>query len=444
MDQSDSSAQQDQPPRREHFIPIRASQLLRLMYRQKGMSRQRVQTLREFYDTINGIYIQSLHHRLEDLEEDFSLFDPDNELLSATRTRPSLKSIKGERFGQQVGEILRNGNYIRITQKDMEQSLERSDHWGLKYSVDFTQFDLLDVYVRGISTKRVSRRHWSRLFRKQQADLQVFSRVVMVFRPKKGHKLGGAIDSDGIYIKAFKDIPETEINMLVPGSKTVFNIIDQGKIFLPAISGIFAGIKIAKTIAIWLPRLFWLFRILALTSVIKWITGWSFGEGGGLNLTGWIIAGLLAVSLFAFRSILSYSRQSKDYQSQLTNNLYYRSLGTNGSVLIRILEEAKEQEVREILLGYFVIWYFSPEKGWNTAQVDAAVEAFLKNWLGMSVDFEVEDSIRKLVGWGLISKTRNQTWKAEPPELATARLKQRISEGVHYSILPNCHNIVLD
>ena len=64
--------------------------------------------------------------------------------------------------------------------------------------------------------------------------------------------------------------------------------------------------------------------------------------------------------------------------------------------MYRLLDEAEEQETREVLLAYFYLWRYAGERGWTPAELDDYVELDLERRLNMEVDFEIEDAMRKL------------------------------------------------
>src|SRR5437868_3174186 len=53
-----------------------------------------------------------------------------------------------------------------------------------------------------------------------------------------------------------------------------------------------------------------------------------------------------------------------------TRSLYFQTLDSNAGVLMRLLDEAEEQECRETLLAYFCLWKYAPAQGWTAAHLD--------------------------------------------------------------------------
>ncbi|MBL8855006.1 MAG: DUF3754 domain-containing protein [Planctomycetaceae bacterium] len=422
----------DSPAVLEHFIPIRAAQLVRLLSRQRGLSAQHIQQFQMLADLLTAHFHRSTIFQLEDYLEDYAAFDPDQELVYHHREGAGVLAMRGERFAQQVAELLKTANYLRLTQEEIEESLRTATGWGVRYSVDFKNFDLLQVYVRGIKPRRLFRRMWWTPWRKESRWIDVYKRVVLIFRMKSTHKLGPQFDADSIYLKIFKDMPETEVDMMMPGSRVQFSWADRGKVLFPAIGGIFAGMRLAKTLVIWGPRITLFIRFVALTSILKWIGGstwfadWALNaKGDGLNFTGWTVAGVLALTFYFVKYWLSHNRTTREHQGLLTNNLYLRNLGNNGAVLFQIMEDAKEQELRELFLSYFLLWQYAGPNGWSSEELDCQAQGCLRKLLKREIDFEVADALRKLRDFKLVEQAPNGHWVAVDVETAIERVTSR-------------------
>lgn len=425
MDEETSVRDAASNSRREHFIPIRAAQLVRWMVRQPGLSAADIQAFQGLADRVTLDYHRATINQLEDYLEDYSPFDPDQDLVYELRESPSILALRGERFIQQIAELMRTANYLHLSQEKLEKSLELAAGWGVRYQVDFTNFDVVQVYARGVAAKQVSRRAAFRPWRKETREIEHYQRVVMVFRLKRDHQLGANFSSDRIYLKIFKDIPQTEVDMMMPGSQVKFSWADRGKVLFPAIGGLFAGLRLAKALVIWGPRISLFLRFIALTSILKWVGGrpwfadWALNAtGDGLNFTGWSVAAVLALTFYFVKYWLSHNRTLREHQGLLTTNLYLRNLGNNGSVLFQIMEEAKEQELRELLLGYYLLWRQAGPEGWTTEELLVNAQASLRRILKRDIDFEVADALRKLQARQWVRRLPTGHWVAV--DLATA------------------------
>ena len=89
---------------------------------------------------------------------------------------------------------------------------------------------------------------------------------------------------------------------------------------------------------------------------------------------------------------------------QLSQSLYFQNLDNNAGVLYRLLDEAEEQESREVLLAYFVLWRYAGPRGWTADELDHYVELELGRQIGREVDFEVHDAVAKLEAAKLVTR----------------------------------------
>ena len=105
------------------------------------------------------------------------------------------------------------------------------------------------------------------------------------------------------------------------------------------------------------------------------------------------------------------------YRLNLTRSLYFQNLDNNAGVLYRVLDDAHEQEFRESILAYFLLWKQAPDDGWNAKELDRAAEKLIKSWIEVDVNFEVHDSLVKLERLGLASQV-NDKWQATDIETA--------------------------
>lgn len=205
-----------------------------------------------------------------------------------------------------------------------------------------------------------------------------------------------------VYLKTFKNIPETDLEILLPGSTVRFTKLDRAKIIFPTLSG--AVITI--------------FKVVRGAIVLGLAFAWK-------AVFGWLV--LLGVSIgYIVKSFLSYFRTKKNYQFGLTKSLYLKNLDNNSSVIYRILNEAEEQELCEAILAYTFLWRNddSANQGLTERELDEAVEQFLLRVTKIEVDFEVHDALGKLARLGLAHVDRDGRWTAEPIENATESLNE--------------------
>ncbi|HLT38800.1 MAG TPA: DUF3754 domain-containing protein, partial [Enhygromyxa sp.] len=137
------------------------------------------------------------------------------------------------------------------------------------------------------------------------------------------------------------------------------------------------------------------------------------------------LGGLAVLGSYLFRQWDKFKNRRILFGKVLTENLYFRNLDTNDGVLTRVVDEADDQECKEALLGYA---FALAADGWVTAaELDQRVESFLTDRFGVSVDFEIGDSLAKIEELGLVERD-GERLQARPLDQAAARLRERIAE----------------
>ena len=129
---------------------------------------------------------------------------------------------------------------------------------------------------------------------------------------------------------------------------------------------------------------------------------------------------------YGWKSFSGYKRIKENYEHNVTKSMYFRSLDNNAGVLHRLVDEAHEQEFRETILGYFVLWQDASGYEWTAGQVDRKAEEKLRSMTNIDIDFEVEDAIAKLERFGLVIKSDNGTWRAERIHRAISAVDGRL------------------
>ncbi|QEG23117.1 DUF3754 domain-containing protein [Mariniblastus fucicola] len=370
--------------------------------------------------------------QLLQLEEIYGPLDPDSQAVELTNRDGKIRNELTEKLFDRVSGLLFSAHYVRLERKDLERAVEVASQWGVRLEVNFDLYARLEIFARGYHVVEVQRRRWRNFFRAETIELPEFERLIMAFRlkpesvaPKPGEPLDAtdkpnrrkvlterisrllagndadAMDADHVYLKTFKNIPETDLEMLLPGSKVRLSMLDRGKILLPTAMALY---KISRTAAVFL-------AVLAVASYDNVLA---------------VLLVLGAIGGYVIKSVLSYFRTKQKYQFGLTKSLYLKNLGNNSGVLYRILNEAEEQELLEAILGYAILWQTQrqsestgqPFKGMTSDEMDAEVEAYLADLTSVDIDFEIFDSLGKLARLGLANVDSSGRWTAIPIDQA--------------------------
>ena len=200
-------------------------------------------------------------------------------------------------------------------------------------------------------------------------------------------------------LKIFKNIPQLDLEMLLPGTRIKMTLLDRGRIVLPTLSGL--AITIYKI----------------LTGAVALAFAGLYGILAFLGLVGGTLG-------YGFKSFLGYLRAKDKYQLHLTRSLYYQNLDNNAGVLFRLLDEVEEQEFREAALAYFLLWRHAGTSGWSQQSLDHHAEVFLRQTLDAEIDFEVDDALGKLRRFGLVETLPSGNVRAVSIRGALGRLDQ--------------------
>ncbi len=385
----------------EHFIPISKTDLLQQLVCCDGLSALDRQQFLELSDVMDWRLHREFHEHLATLKSNYAAFDPDSDHGRAPAAAEPLPE-SAVALVQQFARLLEQANYIRLDRADIQGALETASDWGINLRIDFDAFEQLEVFQRGEFVGRRLRRNWHTWYRRETVDVPTYRRLAVVFQLQSGHHLEKGLQRSGIFVKLFKNIPKADLEMVLPGTQVRMNWLDHGKILFPTLSGI--GLTIWKVLQGTLMLVF-----------------------SGIQGTLAFLACLGGTVGYGVKSVFGYLNTKNKYQLNVTRNLYYQNLDNNLGVLFRIMDEAEEQEFRETILAYFLLWRDAPIDGWTTEELDEAVEGCLGRLLKVQVNFEIADAIRKLQRFELAVPTPPDRWRAVGISDAIQRLRSSLA-----------------
>lgn len=381
----------------DHFIPVSRKDLMhRLCEIIEGDGGRGAEAFQRFVSALEIRLHDEFRAELRRLDEDYAPFDPDRLLVSLEREGEASLGRRRQRFFENLEEVLRKANYRRLEHREIEEAIKAAKALGIRLAVDFDGYAHLAVWVRGSYVDRWTVRRWWRAYRRETIEVPVHRRLILVFQQVRE---SGDAAHEPITLKIFKNIPVSDVDLLLPTSRVQFTWIDRGRILLPTLSGL--GLT--------------LFKIVKTSVSVMLFSGFY-----GLLALATLIIGSLGYSL---RSVFGYLATKDKYQLHLTRHLYYQNLGNNIGVLLRLAHDAEEQECREAVMAYWLLWHEARGEAWTKERVDRRAESLLRQWLGVGVDFEDDDALAKLYRFG-VAETDGMRWRAVEPEEAIARLER--------------------
>ena len=412
----------------ERFIPVTLNGLVSKLIVDLNLSDQDKLLFKRFCKIYVALYHANFFVKLQNLKENYLPFSPDRTTLSLQQYSNAALLERRKNLIEEIQEIIDKANYSPITQDELNRALTESSPYGLDISVDFDDFDEIHLYFQGLSTTTEQRRTWQTLYLGTETlDIPIYRRLFLVLKLKsvtnkppvisifadpkaylleKWHHLfqiemtqGG--DSSFIYLKLFKDIPRSDLEMLFPNTRVEMQRFDKVTMGVSSGGGIIGG-------------------IIAVVSKLA-----RAANPAAIMLA---VAGLVGIIWRQVGKVLSNRNR---YLASLAKSLYFHNLDNNLGVLANLIEMAEEEECKEAILAYGFL-LAQPQEGCSQQKLDQEVEQFLRESCGVQVNFELSDGIRKLREADLLIENANKLIKPCPITSALNRLDQEWDNMFNY------------
>ena len=254
---------------------------------------------------------------------------------------------------QMIRYLLEKANYERLDPDEIEKAIRVASSHGMAIRVDPDRLVSLDLYVRGQKVDEHRRRSLRAPIRGVAQEVEVFSRLVVVFQFR---------GEPWLNLKLFRDIPFNDLEALLPHAEAAMSIFDRLKVAGGG-AGAFGGVA---------------WKLLTGTAV--------------LGQLAW--AGIAALFGLTFRAFFGYRRAKHHRSAQMTHNLYYRIVANNAGVLELLLGNIGQEELKEAMLGYALLRH-EPEIA-SAEELGEVAARWLEETFGVHVDFDAEDAIETM------------------------------------------------
>ena len=395
----------------DHFLPFRRRDLHRLALESAPAGTSTV------LERLAALLSHEGQVRLERLKDLYHPLDPNQDLKPV----PPATSADTGAFGKELTALLERANFQAISQTELDHAFAAESLFQVKLHTELSDFAELTLYARGRRTREETITSWFG-WRKKTVTVAYAERILLFvrfqdaahFQGKKPRKTPLPFTPGSTQLKLFANVPLADLEMLFPNSEVRMKTLDKALIGVPALIGI--ATMSAKILA--LLAFFW--------ASLLWVgaeTGLHHDPVPMSTLAaeaGVAIAAGVAVYLFIQRQIMRYRFTKMKFLKALSDNLYFRNLDNNAGAFHRLIDEAVEEEVKEAQLG----WRFLLDGPATAADLDARIEAWFKNRLQTTVDFEVDDALGKLGRLGLATE-QGGVWTAVSPEQAGRILGER-------------------
>ena len=383
---------------REKFIPVTRAALMERLTRPQSWRGNDAKEARRFFRYLDYWRQASYSAHLLEMGQTYEPFNPDSDLLVTRRYTDAEKIALQERLMEQTQLLLEQANYTRIDPADIALILTADSHYGLDLQVDMHAFDELMIYYRGATKRRLHRRDARKLYLfKEEYDVPIFQRLFVLFKLKPFEQrvdevmkqqnceraaaekivrklrgsLGAEVNANSIYMKLFKNIPRSDIEMCFPNTTVRFRLFDKLRLGVTAGGGLGVGVVGTAT------------KLMVAANPIA-------------------LAGAVATHRgLALRQGMKFIHKRNEYMVTMAQNLYFHALADNRGVMTVLADRAAEEDIKEEMLLYSVLAKDTVHVN-ELADVDAAIEQQLFNTFGLNLNFDLHDALDRLVNDGVV------------------------------------------
>jgi Protein of unknown function (DUF3754) len=407
------------PPKREKFLPVTRTALMdRLTVASAWPNGDAVQA-RRFLRYLDYWRRHSYTMRLLALEQSYEPFSPDSDLLHTREYTAEERVVLRKRLVEEISELLEQGNFTHVEPGEVHVILTKDSHYGLDLQVDLDAFEEVLIYYRGATTITERRRDVFKAYIGwKEVQIPVFQRLFLLFKLKPFDErvrelmkernidrkeaersvrhmrglLPATVSSNYVYLKLFKNMPRSDVEMIFPNTRVKFRLFDKIKFGVTASSGLGMGAFGAAS----------KFALLT-TSPITFV-GAVLGLGG-----------------VAARQASNFIAQRNRYMVVMAQNLYFHAMADNRGVMTLLADRASDEDVKEEMLLYCAL---AKERAniKDLSNIDRAIEHYLLKTFNKDVDFDVEDALRRLKADGIVTELPDGTLQTLPPDEAAARI----------------------
>ncbi len=408
----------DDTRKRERFIPVTRFALLDRLTKPYLWPVGQAADARRFFRYLDYWRQQQYFALLLDLEQAYEAFSPDSDLLMTRSFSDDDRASLQHRVFEDVESLLQRANYERIDPSNIELIMTRDSHYGLDLFVDMKEFERISIFYRGASNRKYERRRLRKFLRTEEFDVPIFQRLFLMFKLKpfetcvdeamRDMKLSRdaaekyvakarahfpkSMNDKHIYLKLFKNIPRTDVEMVFPNTKVRFRPMDKLRLGVTAGGGIGMGAAGAAG------------KVALLMSNPIAALGALAGLGG-----------------VAARQAMGFLNQKQRYMVIMAQNLYFHTMADNRGVILKIASRGAEEDVKEEMLLYSVL---AKEKSTRTdlPSIDLAIENYLTRTFGVKIDFEIDDALDRLIRDGIVIEKPDGSFVTLPPAEAAKHI----------------------
>jgi len=370
------------------YIPVSRARVKTAVFAMDGVDEPTQEALEKVSHMLEALWHHDSHSTQEKLKAAYESMDP------FESPGESLTGVTD--FLAIFDEVLQDGNWEPVSDREMEEALEGEDVFPISLDVRFDEFSEMHLYKLGELNFTDERKTWFGL-KTETIHVNAYDRVLQIlqykdkawFESNKRLKHYPGVHAQGLHMHLFKTVPKLDLETIFPNTTPNMRTIDRFKIFAPALAGLVTvGVKFGPIV---------------------------FGDEPGDTSVSIIVGAVVGLGTYMLRSYLAYRKTKESYLAQVSKDLYFKGQANNAAVLNLVTDLSEEQEVKEAFLAYAFLLVES-DQAYDMTGLDDRIEAWLMDTFGVRVDFEVRDALAKLRTLGLLFETEEKLRVVAPQE----------------------------
>jgi hypothetical protein len=384
---------------RDRYIPVRKDDILAALTQQQASADPAgSEKFRRLCEMMAAIYHYENFATLERLRGDYYYFNP--QVAQHTTTDPAMLERRYGDLVQSLDRVLKVADFTEMAHAEIGDAHDKRAVLRVAVNAKLGDFREIRFYRRGHHKEYLQVAEWFGL-RRREVKVDVFDDVVLVAAMRSKAEIGSKrelrqlerrkIPPGSVLLKCFRNIASGDLKALFPNARVVMSNADKLVLGVPALA---SGIPI-------------LINLYTTITVLFLVLGFYMGltasvEDKDMKTALAAMSALVALGGFIITQWVRYQRQSLKYQTELTDNIYYRNVNNNSGIFDYVIGAAEEQQVKEAFLAYnFLHEAKSPPLA---SELDSRVEEWLRTTFGVDVDFDVGEAIDKLEQLGLLRR----------------------------------------
>ena len=455
----------------EHYIPVPRHRIKDALLATAGERRDRLNALARLLRGVLRFEYQTL---TEQLKRDYFPFDPAGEGEQLEEMTEAAIAAAEQSFLDNFLQLMRRGNFLLLTQQDIEVADAEDYLFSLPVQVDWSQYDpeLLATYVRECGEKgNVLPEFASRalLFRRgvgvdtteellflQKLDL-LASRILLCVMALPGRLLGfarrGELAEGCKEITELTDDPQHDRKSMFQrrsidrvtlhprdvGLRTLFQV---SRLQEPTFRQLvllyrlesddetadrsiqirtFRDIPMADLEVVFPEKRLSMKPVDLIKVVATAVSGTAVIVAKLVIsvFSPWLLFLVLgSLGVYAGRTIAGFKASRDRYRHLVTNALFAKSLDNGLGVILFLVDCMEEQEWKEMTLAWFLL---ESEGPCRSDELDRRCEEWIADRFDVETDFDVSDALQRLGQLQLV-KAEGQTWQAHSLDQALQEL----------------------